>query len=774
MATSLLLADDFEFIPGLEKQTASFMKKLRENPANPSLRVKPLKSAADPRVRTARVTDKYRAVLMEFQAPEGRRFLLIRIDNHDEANDYAARLVVRQNPVNGVFSLITETPPASAAAIDAEVESRAKRLVEQRLAEQQAAQQAEQQTTPAVDVQPAAVPAAVPAAAPRDTLTAAGITDADLTDTLGVSPVAVAATWRADSEADLDALLFDSPTWERDAILGLLAGMSVEEVRDDLGLSAPERPAASSQPDIIDDTDALAGLKRSGIVIEPTEQELQDMIEHGRFEDWRVFLHHSQRKAVEGSHKGSARIVGGAGTGKTVVLVHRARHLQAKYPKSRMLLTTFTRSLSNQLKTLMNTLDPDYMEASRHGSPGLWIAGIDALVRGVLTNAQKTELADAMEAALGIRGAFYAPVSGREEDTLWNEAAELHGDGMAPAKLQPEFLRGELYDIILTENILTEAEYLRVTRTGRGTPLNRAERKKVWAICRSFLRHCELNQHLPFPALAMVAAVLLEQRGCPMFDHALVDEAQDFHAGHWRFLRAAVAEGPDDLFIAEDSHQRIYGRRLPLRRFGIETRGRASTRLKVNYRTTAQNLAYATAVLEGGQWIDSEDVVDTLDGYRSLTSGPNPVIARAGNKSEEFELIAATVRGWLAQPTPSLHIGILARGKQRVHEIETYLSEQGITVSTNRSGADTLRERVSVMTMHNAKGMEFTNVILADVSDASLPMIFRRNELADAERDDALLRERALLYVAASRARDQLVITMTGRPSTLLPHASQR
>lgn len=206
-----------------------------------------------------------------------------------------------------------------------------------------------------------------------------------------------------------------------------------------------------------------------------------------------------------------------------------------------------------------------------------------------------------------------------------------------------------------------------------------------------------------------------------------------------------------------------------MRNYGIETRGGATKRLRVNYRTTAQNLSYATSILEGAEWIDSEAENDTLVGYRSLANGPAPIIAHAADKHEEFDIIATTVKQWLDSDSPSMHVGILTRTNRQSDELKTFLGERSISVSGDRSGAVTLKNEVSVMAMHNAKGMEFTNVILADVSSDNMPKIFGFNALAESEQNDALQRERALLYVAASRARDQLVITTVGAPSELLP-----
>ena len=185
-----------------------------------------------------------------------------------------------------------------------------------------------------------------------------------------------------------------------------------------------------------------------------------------------------------------------------------------------------------------------------------------------------------------------------------------------------------------------------------------------------------------------------------------------------------------------------------LRDYGIETRGRATTKLRVNYRTTRQNLGYATAILDGAAWVDSEENIDDLHGYRSVRQGPAPVVLNSASKAEEAEAVAARIRGWTSGDD-DVSIGVLTRTNARKDEIATQLGELGVAVSTGRR---TSRERpVAVMTMHNAKGLEFTHVILLDVSR------------------EALQHERALLYVAASRARDVLVVSVVGEASELLP-----
>ncbi|KHO30051.1 3'-5' exonuclease [Corynebacterium minutissimum] len=766
MATSLSFYRRIEDRYNLGNQIFEFCNKLVEDPTNPSLHVEPIKDAADKRVRTARVNRKYRAVLFELHDGNDTMFVLIDILNHDDAYALATSKTLVVNEVSGVPALVDATAPEVAVAMSqAEIESRAKRLAAEQLAAEAAA-------AAATDSSAAPMQEDAPSADAADDgedvrpWDAVGVAKHELTDELGLSPQTVALLEQADSVEDLESSLVTAPSWEHDAVLGLLSGMSIAEVREDLGLVEPAMADTSSDKALVDGIKSPAA--RMDFAIDPGEEELAAILTSS-FAEWRVFLHPSQRRAVEAEHSGSARITGGAGTGKTVVVVHRTKHLLQKNPRARVFLTTYTRELANALKTQMNELYPTFPEASVHGAPGLWISGVDALVFDVLSNAQATERAAAMAAVLNIDADFVPRgLEGVEEKRQWQEAAELKGSSLPREKSHPTFLAQEYSAVILTQGITDEKTYLRARRTGRGTPLNRAERKAVWAIVEYFHAACASIEKLTYAAAAAVAAHIVEHRTGTegMFDHVLIDEAQDFHAGHWKFLRAVAKRGPNDIFIAEDSHQRIYGQRLVLRNYGIETRGRASTKLRVNYRTTRQNLGYATAILEGTEWVDSEEDQDDLHGYHSVRRGPAPVVLNSESKAEEAEALAARIQDW-ASGEEDVSIGVLTRTNARKDEIATQLGELGVAVSTGRR---TSRERpVAVMTMHNAKGLEFTHVVLLDVSREALPQRYLMKGLAPAEADEALQRERALLYVAASRARDVLLVSVVGEASELLP-----
>lgn len=204
-----------------------------------------------------------------------------------------------------------------------------------------------------------------------------------------------------------------------------------------------------------------------------------------------------------------------------------------------------------------------------------------------------------------------------------------------------------------------------------------------------------------------------------------------------------------------------------LSRFGIETRGHASRRLTLNYRTTRENLGYALGVLTG-EWIDSEGEQDTTHGYRSARSGPLPKLLQFGSEGEEIAAVAELIAEW-QDSNEDVHIGVLTRTRPLINRAVNGLADHGIQAVKTKNAELTSRESVSVMTMHGVKGMEFTHVVLLGITREVLLFQLVMAGLAAVERQEALQMERALLYGAASRARDELVITAHGEPSELLP-----
>jgi superfamily I DNA/RNA helicase len=249
----------------------------------------------------------------------------------------------------------------------------------------------------------------------------------------------------------------------------------------------------------------------------------------------------------------------------------------------------------------------------------------------------------------------------------------------------------------------------------------------------------------------------------------LVDEGQDFKPCHWQLVRALAAEAPNDIFIAEDAHQRIYGQKLMLSAYGIRTQGR-SRGLKLNYRTTAQNLAWAVGVLTGQEVVDSDGEAETMAGYLSARTGPRPEVRSFPALTAELDFAAELVGSWVSNGDVAPEtVAVLVRDK--VTRVVAGLGERGVEVRTLEAGTAKPGYPVA-LTMHRAKGTEFTRVLLFGLSKDSMPMGVKAYDYDDEELSEAQLRERSLLYVAASRARDELVVTYSGTPSSLLP-ASQ-
>jgi len=232
-----------------------------------------------------------------------------------------------------------------------------------------------------------------------------------------------------------------------------------------------------------------------------------------------------------------------------------------------------------------------------------------------------------------------------------------------------------------------------------------------------------------------------------------------------------VAPEANDLFICEDAHQRIYGERLILSRFGIETRGR-SRRLTLNYRSSWQNLIFAVGVIKGAEVIDSDGETESVAGYRAAFNGPPPMTRGFFAPAQEDDLLVATVRTWLEQDTSASTIGVLVRRSSDQERARQALQAAGVKVQLLGKEASANPGAVTIATMHRAKGMEFSRVLILGAEAGAIPLKFLVDHVPAGERPAVEGRERSLLYVACSRARDELVVTWVGAPSPFLPAAS--
>jgi superfamily I DNA/RNA helicase len=578
-----------------------------------------------------------------------------------------------------------------------------------------------------------------------------GVSLEDLVDRMGIPEEVASKAMLAQDEDEILTLAAQLENeWVATILIDIAAGDPVTEVVEKMALA----PATSSGDA---DADVLAALQRTGAQVQfafiEDNEELRSAIEAADFAAWRVFLHPEQRRYVGLKTSGAYRISGGAGTGKTVVLVHRARELAKRYPANSILLTTYTTNLAGLLQEQLAQLDPRIRISETLGEPGVFVSGIDALAASVL-RLGGASLPSAVERVLG---QARETVNGRTSPSSWQSILDTAHTSLPGTIANSTFLTAEYSSVILPNRIISVDDYLHARRSGRGIPLNRTQRAAVWALIEAYRAQSRIAGTVDFFEAAAIATVLLEEAALERIfvSHALVDEGQDLSPTHWQMLRALVPPGADDLFIAEDSHQRIYGARVVLSRLGISIVGR-SRRLTLNYRTTAQNLRYAMGILAGGTFVDLEDQPETT-GYRSARSGPDPQIAEVASITEELDHLANVLRVWLDQGILAGTIAVLCPDRFQRDRLATGLTERGLPVrSVDRDRVP--RDRIPVMTMHRAKGTEFSRVALAGVGERDTHQDLRISALDEADQIDEELRQKSLLYVAATRARDELVV----------------
>ena len=767
----------------LKAKIGPFIAKLSTMTASTGLHLERIRGAADRRVRTARVTDFYRAVLFELDAGGEPVYVIHGIWPHDEANRIAESVTVGVNPYNGATEVtrIQDVIQQDAGAVEqARRAARAELDAARREAEEIAREAARIQSANAEARRQnaRAVPGAVAAPGRDHALTwPEGLSVETLRDELGIDVRLGAAALAATCESQLlDLAITARVAWQGEALLALATGSTIDDVREDFELLRPQDVA----PDPTD-ADIIAGLHRRAARTEfawlETDEDLRRAIEGLTFAQWQLFLHPQQRALVDRRTNGPMRISGGAGTGKTVVTVHRAAALAERDAEAgdevRILLTTYTRNLADDLRRQVARLAPTLLFTERIGEPGLLVSGLDRIARAVLQRAGDS-IARTAEQVIG-RPRTRVLTLPDSKSNPWYEALALMGNELPEGLRSADFLESEYELVVLPQRITTLRQYLRVRRPGRGVALARDKRAAVWKAIESYRDRSAALDVVSFSEQLALAAAWLDAeaaRGAPRpFRHVLVDEAQDLTPAHLQLLRALVDSGPDDLFLAEDSHQRIYGRKITLSHYGIHVRGR-SRRLTRNYRTTRQNLDLAFGILDPGAYEDMEGRVEEHR-YVSPRSGPEPLLIHASDRDQEIKKAGALLDWWLKEDRDASEegapetIAVLVRDRYQRDAVVTGLAQQGIEVRpVDREAVG--RGRPVVMTMHRAKGLEFRKVLLFDVSADSIPRSLRDQRYSEADRTDALLRERSLLYVAATRARDQLAISWSGRESPLL------
>jgi hypothetical protein len=688
---------------GVRKAMAKFQAlTAAELNADKGLHLESVENARDPRIRTIRITDFWRGVVL---APDdgSDTFLLVKVLPHDDAYSWAAKRLFSANSATRALEV------RNAVALD--------------------------ELTPLYE--------SAARTAPR--LLLADVSDRTLHE-LGIDDQVLRAARSLVDKAQLEAFSTLLPEDQLEVLQYLAEGFSPEEVYRDV--VAVRRPAdAPAEP--VEDLATVIANTRARIRLVSGPQELEDILEKP-FDAWRVFLHPSQRRvAYRTSYGGPVQVTGGPGTGKTVAALHRVKHLLERSEDGRILLTTYTNALAAGLRDMLSLLlaDEDKLLAR------VDVTTVDAYANGVVR----------AKSAVVPR-----PVGDREQRQLWEKAVK-----QLDLQCTSRFLAQEYRHVILGQDIRDLDTYLGASRRGRGTGLGPARRREVWSGVERFEQMLRARGETTHLRICADAADLLIDEQAP-YAHVVVDEAQDLHPAQWRVLRAAVSPGPDDLFVTGDPHQRIYDSRVSLGSLGVPTAGR-SFRLRVNYRSTEEILAWSARLLAPVtvETLEGEGA-DSLVGYRSLLHGHSPQAEGYATRQEETERLVDRIRTLLDEGLAPREIGVCARFNLSLDAAEDKLKAAGIPVLRVKGQAAQSTEGVRLATMHAMKGLEFRAVSVLGVSEGTVP--FAREitpREADALQHDAdLLRERCLLFVACTRAREALSVTWSGAPSPFLPGAA--
>ncbi|MHA6729631.1 3'-5' exonuclease [Devosia sp. A369] len=663
-----------------QKQAKLTVYDLQENPDQPGLSFHRIDKSRDRNFWSVRVSGDIRIIVHK----AGDSLLLAYVDHHDAAYAWAERRVIDEHPHTGAIQI------------------REVRELVQEL------------RRPVVSPEPDATPP-VPgkASAPLPPLFVTLSND----DLLSVG---VPADWIEDVRAATDDSFFDvAPHLPEEAREGLL----------DFAATGVLKPTAPPTADPLQHPDT----QRRFRIMEGVEA-MQVALD-APFEKWAIFLHPTQRQTVERTFGGPARVVGSAGTGKTVVALHRVLSILQADLDARVLLTTFSDPLSNALARKLKLLVGERAELLNRVTIGAF-SRVASQLYTLATGWQPN-----MATAQAIR-------------TQILKAAEATDTG----GITSQFLHSEWENVIDAWQIQSLTAYADVPRIGRKNRLGANQRERLWQVFEIVRSRLAERRLLTEAGLFDAVSTSYRDRPNRPFTHIVVDEAQDLGVPELRFLAAIAPDRPDALFFVGDLGQRIFRQPFSWKALGVDVRGRSVT-LKVNYRTSHQIRRAADRLLPKSVR-DLDGIADERAGTISVFNGPDPEVLLRADEATEAGAVAELLRKAQASGIQPAEIGVFVRSEAQLSRARAAIREAGLAsrsfVDPSADGSQT----VLAGTMHLAKGLEFRMVVLMACDQDVLPLAERLEQVSDEfELDEVLTTERQLLYVAATRARDRLVIS---------------
>jgi superfamily I DNA/RNA helicase len=461
------------------------------------------------------------------------------------------------------------------------------------------------------------------------------------------------------------------------------------------------------------------------------------------WEKWTVFLHPAQRQLVERGYNGPARVSGSAGTGKTIVALHRAVFLARANPEARVLLTTFSDTLSNALRTKLRRLisnEPRLGERVEVHAMNAIVRRLYELNYGRPQIASRSTIQQILEEAAG--------------------AVEGH-------KFSLHFLMTEWEQVVDAWQLETWEAYRDVVRLGRKTRLAEKQRVVLWSIFERVRLALKSGGLVTYSDLFDRMASQLAQRTHKPFDFAVIDEAQDVSVPQLRFLAALGGGRKDSLFFAGDLGQRIFQQPFSWKALGVDVRGRSST-LRINYRTSHQIRMQADRLL-GPDVSDVDGNKEERNGTVSMFNGPEPSVAAFDCPESEIKAVGEWLRGRAKDGIAPHEMGVFVRSEAELARALAATEAAGLPAKVLDDNVETTSGRIAIGTMHLAKGLEFRAVAVMACDDEIIPLQERIETVTDdADLEEVYNTERHLLYVACTRARDHLLVTCVDPASEFL------
>jgi mRNA-degrading endonuclease RelE of RelBE toxin-antitoxin system len=663
-------------------KTAAF--DLQLNPAKPGLSLHKLDSVKDKRFWSVRVSSDLRIILHRSE----NSLMLCYVDHHDDAYKWAERRKLEIHPTTGAAQLVEIRETVQEIFVPVYIqEEQIVEKVNRKLFE--------------------------------------GISEEVLLS-LGVPP-----EWLKDvqsiDEDGLFALADHLPSEAAEALLELAVGGKIPVI--------PEPAVKYDNP--FDHPDAQRRFR-----VMTNLEELERALEFP-WDKWAVFLHPSQQQLVEKDFAGPARVGGSAGTGKTIVALHRAVYLAKQNEDSRILLTTFSTILANALKVKLRRLVSN--------EPHL---------------AERIEIQAINEVGLRLYKSNIGNPKVASEDQILQllKEASVKTEGH---KFTMSFLLSEWKEVVDSWQIKNWEVYRDVKRLGRKTRLPEKQREVLWTIFSSVLEALKEKSLLTLSMIFNQLADFIHTSKRSPFDFAVVDEAQDVGIYHLRLLAAIGGSRSNGLFFAGDLGQRIFQSPFSWKALGVDVRGRSKT-LQVNYRTSHQIRRQADLLL-GPEVTDADGNVEERGNTISVFNGPAPEVRTFKTESEEGEYVLKWVQSLLKEGVSPHEIGIFVRSENEIERAKDAINSLPVPFLVLDDKVETISTKIAISTMHLAKGLEFKAVVVMACDDEIIPSQERIESITDnSDLEDVYNTERHLLYVACTRARERLLVTSVEPSSEFL------